>query len=218
MPSPTSTPTRFSVLISGRGSNLRAIFEQAKQHKWPAEFVRVISNEPSAAGLQWAQQQNIPISVIPHREYDTREAFDQALAHALETDRPDYVLLAGFMRILTPDLVRKFAGRMVNIHPSLLPAFAGLRTHEQALAARVACHGCTVHFVTDELDHGPIIAQAALAVRSDDTAQTLAQRVLDLEHELYPRVVHWLSRKEVQLQDNGSVSVSAEPRHIWNVV
>lgn len=207
---------RFVVLISGRGSNMQQIVTEARQHRWPAQFVRVIANQASATGLAWAQNQGIPTSVLEHREFATRELFDEHLAQIIEQDNPDYVLLAGFMRILTPAFVARFKNRLVNIHPSLLPAFAGLKTHAQALAAGVGWHGCTVHFVTDELDHGPIIAQAAVPVKADDTPESLAARVLEAEHVLYPRVVQWLAQGRVQVQAPAQVTVQGvSDRHIW---
>jgi phosphoribosylglycinamide formyltransferase-1 len=209
-------PCRFVVLISGRGSNMQHIVNQAQQGQWPAQFVRVIANERDAPGIAWAQARGIPNTVLEHRSFARREQFDHQLAQVIEQDRPDYVLLAGFMRILSPQFVRKFKNRLVNIHPSLLPAFPGLRTHAQAIAAGVGWHGCTVHFVTDELDHGPIIAQAALAVSADDTAQSLAQRVLQAEHLLYPRVVHWLAQGQVRVDGAGQVALNGvTERHIW---
>lgn len=183
----------------------------------PAEFVRVISNQLDAPGLAWAQQQGIPTLAIPHRDFASRELFDQRLAAEIAAEQPDYVLLAGFMRILTAGFVAQFPQQLVNIHPSLLPAFPGLHTHAQALALGVAWHGCTVHFVTDQLDHGPIIAQAGLAVRSGETADSLAARVLALEHQLYPRVVQWLAQGRVMIQPGGLVVVDGvHDRHLWS--
>lgn len=207
---------RFVVLISGRGSNMQQIVEQSRQQGWPADFLRVISNEADAAGIAWAKSQGIPTAVVSHRDFMDRQAFDDQMAHIIDADKPDYVLLAGFMRILTPKFVATFKNRLVNIHPSLLPAFPGLRTHEQALAAGVGWHGCTVHFVTDQLDHGPIIAQAAVPVKARDTPQTLASRVLLAEHQIYPRTVRWLAEGRVSVSEAGVVSVEGvTERHYY---
>lgn len=203
----TTSRCRFVVLISGRGSNMCAIIEQARREQWPAEFTRVISNRADSPGIAWANARKIPTSVLSHKDFATRQAFDAHLASVIDQEQPDYVLLAGFMRILTPVFVRQFSGRLVNIHPSLLPAFGGLRTHERALAAGVGWHGCTVHFVTEEVDGGPIIAQAALAVQPDDTPDSLQARVLELEHQLYPAVVKWLVNRQVELDTDGHVIV-----------
>lgn len=212
----TAAPRRFVVLISGRGSNMQHIVEQARKDHCQAEFVRVIANQADAQGLEWARAQGIPTSVVEHHEFATRELFDERLAEIIEPEKPDYVILAGFMRILTPGFVARFQDRLINIHPSLLPAFPGLKTHARALAAGVGWHGCTVHFVTDDLDHGPIIAQAAVAVRAGDTADSLAQRVLEAEHALYPRVVQWLAEGRVRVGSAGKVSIDGvEDRHIW---
>lgn len=208
---------RFVVLISGQGSNLQQIVTEAQTGQWPLEVVRVISNCADAPGLAWAQAQGLPTAVVCHQDYDCREDFDDALAKVIEKDQPDFVLLAGFMRILTAGFVAKFKNRLINIHPSLLPAFTGLNTHARALAAGVGWHGCTVHFVTESLDHGPIIAQAALAVDSRESAQTLAQRVLQLEHAIYPRVVQWLAQGRVELDQSNRVHIEgvASP-HLWS--
>ena len=174
-----------------------------------------MSNKASAAGLDWAAERGIETAVVDHRLFSDREKFDQALARVVVKFEPDYVLLAGFMRILTPGFVNQFKGRLINIHPSLLPAFPGLHTHARAIEAGVQRHGCSVHFVTDELDHGPVIAQAALEVSTTETPEQLAQRVLVLEHQLYPEVVQWLSRDQVTLDDNGKVTLhGVSYRHI----
>ncbi|UOD49259.1 phosphoribosylglycinamide formyltransferase [Orrella daihaiensis] len=207
---------RFVILISGRGSNMQQIIEQARAQGWPAQFVRVIANEADAPGIAWAKQQGLQTAVVPHRDFTDRQAFDEHLAQIIEADRPDYVLLAGFMRILTPGFVARFKHRLINIHPSLLPAFPGLKTHEQAIAAGVGWHGCTVHFVTDQLDHGPIIAQAAVPVKDNDTPQVLANRVLKLEHQIYPRVVQWLAQGLVQVNQVGQITLEGiTQRHLW---
>lgn len=177
---------RVAVLISGSGSNLQALLDAAAAPDYPAEIVLVISNRPSAGGLQRAKNAGVPTQVIDHKAYDSREAFDAALDTALRAARPDAVCLAGFLRVLTAGFVEGWAGRILNIHPSLLPLFKGLRVHRQALEAGVRVTGCTVHLVTPELDDGPIIGQAAVPVFPGDTEEDLADRVLTVEHELFP--------------------------------
>ncbi len=204
------TPRRLVVLISGRGSNMQAIVEAAGEPGSGAEVVAVIANTPRAAGLQWAQARGIATAVVPHDAHADRESFDAALAGVIDGHRPDYVLLAGFMRILTPGFVAHFQGRLINIHPSLLPAFPGLHTHRQALQTGVQWHGCSIHFVTPLLDQGPIIAQGTLPVTDADTPGSLAARLLQLEHVLYARVTHWLGQGRVQLLDSGRVLVHGE--------
>jgi phosphoribosylglycinamide formyltransferase-1 len=173
------------VLISGRGSNMEALLDAG------IPVSAVLSNREDAKGLEIAAARGVPTGVVPHRGFATREAFDEALAREIERFAPRLVALAGFMRILTPGFVRRYAGRMLNIHPSLLPALPGLDTHERALAAGAPKHGCTVHFVTAELDHGPIVIQAEVPVRPGDTPKALAARVLRQEHVIYPRAVRW---------------------------
>jgi phosphoribosylglycinamide formyltransferase-1 len=180
------------ILISGRGSNLKALIDAARLEDWPARIVAVISSREQAAGLAVALEAGIEVEVVDAQAHPERPLFDQKLAQALSRHQPDLVLLAGFMRILSEDLVQDYLGRMLNIHPSLLPAFKGLHTHRQALAAGVRVHGATVHFVVPELDHGPIIAQAAVPVFPDDSESALEARVLAEEHRLYPRVVRWM--------------------------
>lgn len=192
--------TRCVVLISGRGSNLSAILKASAAADYPAVIAGVISNKADAVGLQLAREAGIPVSVVPNAEYPDRASYDQALQVAVDAYAPDLVVLAGFMRILTPDFVAHYAGRMINIHPSLLPAFTGLQTHQRALDAGVRLHGCTVHFVTAELDHGPIIAQAAVPVRDDDDARALAARVLALEHQIYPMAVRWFAEGRLHME------------------
>jgi phosphoribosylglycinamide formyltransferase 1 len=177
---------RTAVLISGSGSNLQALMDAAKAPDCPYEIVLVISNRAEAGGLARAQAAGIKALTIAHKAFDTREAFDAAIDVALRAARIELVCLAGFMRILTADFIGRWTGRLINIHPSLLPSFRGLHTHQQALDAGVKLHGCTVHHVVPELDAGPIIAQAALPVLPDDTPETLAARLLPLEHKLYP--------------------------------
>jgi len=195
----STSDCRFVVLISGRGTNMQHIISTLQSRKAPAQVCAVLSNNPDAEGLAWAQQRGIETRAISHRNFPTREAFDNALADAIQDYAPHYVLLAGFMRVLTPGFVERFAGRLVNIHPSLLPAYPGLHTHQQALASGVQWHGCTVHFVTPVLDHGPIIAQGVVPVSAGDTPQTLADRVLQVEHRIYGEVAVWLAAGRVRL-------------------
>ena len=191
------------ILISGRGSNMRSIVEAGTG----LEVRAVVSNRPDAAGLEWARARGIATRVVDHARYATREAFDAALAACLAELKADLVLLAGFMRILTPGFVERFRGRMLNIHPSLLPAFPGLHTHRQALAAGVRLHGCTVHLVTPALDSGPILVQAAVPVVSGDTEESLAARVLAAEHRIYPQAVRWFLEGRVEFLPGGAVQV-----------
>jgi phosphoribosylglycinamide formyltransferase 1 len=185
---------RLVVLISGRGSNLPSIFEACEAERWPAQIVAVISNRPGVAGLDVARRFGIEPQVIDHKRFADRETFDAALAEAIDAHAPDLVVLAGFMRVLTAGFVEHYAGRMVNIHPSLLPAFTGLHTHRRAIEAGCKLAGATVHFVTAELDFGPIVAQAAVPVRPDDTEATLADRVMAAERRLYPLALRWIVR------------------------
>ena len=181
------------ILISGGGSNMAAIVKTAKSHNWAssldASVAAVISNRADAAGLKWAQEQGISTACIDHKAFDSREAFDQALIQQIDTHAPNLVVLAGFMRILTPGFVSHYAGRLINIHPSLLPAFTGLHTHQRAIDAGCKFAGATVHQVTAELDVGPILAQAVVPVLSGDTEASLAARVLTQEHLIYPQAV-----------------------------
>lgn len=188
------------VLISGRGSNMQALLAAG------LPVAAVISNRADAGGLAIAARRGVPSKALEHRDYATREAFDAALAAEIDRHVPELVALAGFMRILTPAFVARYAGRLVNIHPSLLPAFPGLDTHRRALAAGVKVHGCTAHFVTEQLDHGPIIAQGAVPVRPGDTPDVLAERVLRQEHVVYPRALRWFLDGELVIRD-GVVSV-----------
>jgi phosphoribosylglycinamide formyltransferase-1 len=189
------------ILISGRGSNMQALLEAGL----PVEFACVISNRPDAAGLDVAARHGVATAVIDHRLHAERPAFDAALAAVIDRHAPDVVILAGFMRVLSDAFVRRYLGRMINIHPALLPAFPGLNTHQRALDAGVRVHGCTVHFVTPEVDSGPIIAQAAVPVLPGDSAEQLAARVLAQEHRLYPRVLGWLAAQRVSLSEQGRV-------------
>jgi phosphoribosylglycinamide formyltransferase-1 len=191
------------ILISGRGSNMRSIVEA----RTGLEILAVISNRPEAAGLEWARSQGIATQVIDHKEFGTREAFDEALARAIEKLAPDLILLAGFMRVFTPEFIARFPRKILNIHPSLLPSFPGLHTHRRALDAGVKLHGCTVHVVTPALDSGPIVAQAAVPVLAGDTEASLAERVLAAEHQVYPRAVRWFLEDRVEFIAPGVVQV-----------
>jgi phosphoribosylglycinamide formyltransferase 1 len=182
----TISRKRTAILISGRGSNMRALIERARDPSFPAEIALVLSNRPEAAGLAFAAENNIPCAIVDHKIYATREEFEEAMQRVLEHHRIEIVCLAGFMRLLTPWFVAQWQGRLLNIHPALLPAYRGLHTHERALADGAKIHGCTVHFVSSGMDEGPIIAQAEVSVLNSDTRETLAARVLAQEHILYP--------------------------------
>ena len=186
------------ILISGGGSNMKAIVEHARKNAWQAQGVArvaaVVSNRADVGGLAYAAEQGIPTVVLSHRDFANREAYDAELMKQIDAFLPDLVVLAGFMRILTPAFTNHYARRMFNIHPSILPSFKGLHTHEQALKAGVKVHGATVHGVTAELDHGPIVMQSCVPVFVDDDADTLAARVLKTEHIIYPQVVEWFVR------------------------
>jgi phosphoribosylglycinamide formyltransferase-1 len=198
---------RITILISGRGSNMQALLEATL----PGKVSAVISNNPEAAGLAVARTKGVPTAVVDHRDYADRASFEQALAEAVDAHSPDLLVLAGFMRILTPQFVQHYAGRSINIHPSLLPAFTGIHTHRRALQEGVRLHGCTAHFVTPELDHGPIIAQAAVPVLPDDTESTLAARVLLEEHRILPQVVRWFLENKLSIEGN-RVHISGDVR------
>lgn len=195
---------RIAILISGRGSNMEAIVRACAAEGWPARVVAVIANRPDAAGLAFAAAHGIPTAVVDHRAHgpgaEGREAFDAALADALDGFAPDVVVLAGFMRILGATFVRRFEGRLLNIHPSLLPAFPGLHTHRRALQAGCKAAGATVHFVTPELDHGPIVMQSVVPVLPGDDEHTLAARVLATEHQIYPKSVRWFVQGRLVLE------------------
>jgi phosphoribosylglycinamide formyltransferase-1 len=199
------------ILISGRGSNMQAIVRAARNEQWQCRIAAVISNRADAEGLAFAAEHGIPTAVVPSKAYPVREEFDAALCAVIDGYAPDLVVLAGFMRILTPPFVEHYAGRMLNIHPSLLPSFTGLATHRQALAAGVKIHGATVHFVTAELDHGPIVAQAAVPVLPEDTEAALAERVLAQEHTIYPRAVRSFVEGRLSI-DNGIVRIADAPQ------
>ncbi len=189
----TTPRRRVAILISGRGSNMAALIEAAQAKDYPAEIALVVSNRPDAAGLEFASKHGIAVTVVDHKSFASREAFDEALQETLERTRIEIVCLAGFMRMLTTPFVENWRGRMLNIHPSLLPELKGLNTHARALAAGVKVHGCTVHFVVPELDSGPIILQEKVMVLAGDTEQTLAARVLAAEHRIYPAALRMLA-------------------------
>jgi phosphoribosylglycinamide formyltransferase-1 len=193
---------KIVILISGRGSNMQAIVETAAKQQWPAQIAAVISNRADAGGLEYASSRGIPTAVVVSKQFATREAFDAALQAKIDEFAPDLVVLAGFMRILTAGFVEHYAGRMLNIHPSLLPSFVGLATHQQAIDAGVKVHGVTVHFVTAELDHGPIVAQAVVPVLDDDNEDTLSHRVLEQEHQIYPRAVLQFVEGKLRIEGN----------------
>ena len=190
------------ILISGRGSNLEALIAARDGGALPVDIAAVLSNRPGAAGLATAAAAGIAACCIDHKAFAGREAFDAALADCIDGFAPDLVVLAGFMRILGDEFVRRYAGRLMNIHPSLLPAFPGLHTHRRALAEGVRIHGCTVHFVTPALDHGPVIIQAAVPVLDRDDEATLAARVLRQEHRIYPQAVRWFAEGRLRLADD----------------
>lgn len=197
------------ILISGRGSNMEALFAAIDRGEVPARVAAVISNRADAKGLETAAARGVPTAVVDHKAYAGREAFDAALAACIDGYAPDLVVLAGFMRILTEGFVRRYEGRLLNIHPSLLPAFPGLHTHRQALDMGVRIHGCTVHFVTPALDHGPVVVQAAVPVLDTDDEDTLAARVLAQEHLVYPLAVRWFAEGRLTL-DGERVRLAAE--------
>ena len=193
--------TRIVILISGRGSNMEAIVQACAEQGWPAQVVAVLANRPGAAGLRFAAAHGIGTAVVDHKAYADREDFDAALAGAINAFAPDLLLLAGFMRVLGRAFVRRYEGRMLNIHPSLLPAFPGLHTHRRALQAGCKAVGATVHFVTPELDHGPIVMQSVVPVRPGDDEDALAARVLATEHVIYPLAVRWSVEGRLELRD-----------------
>ncbi len=205
------------ILISGRGSNMEAIVDACAREQWPARISAVVSNKASASGLAWAAQRGIATATVDHTAFEGREAFDAELARVIDQHAPDVVVLAGFMRILTPGFVRHYEGRLLNIHPSLLPAFPGLHTHRRAIEAGCKLAGATVHFVTPELDHGPIVAQAVVPVLPDDTEATLAARVLTQEHRMYPQAVRWMVDGELSLSADGRVTQRQGASQLWGL-
>lgn len=197
-----ASPLRVVVLISGNGSNLQAIIDKLSSGTIPARIVAVISNNAEAYGLTRAANAGIPTEVISHADHENRDDFDKALQNIIDGYQADLVVLAGFMRILTDDFVHHYAGRMINVHPSLLPRYQGLHTHRRVLEAGDKEHGASVHFVTPELDGGPVILQAKVPVKVHDTEQTLAQRVHEIEHVIYPQVVQWFAEHRLRLEDD----------------
>lgn len=201
----TLKKVRTAILISGRGSNMQALVEAAQTDDYPAEIVLIASNRPDAAGLDWAKARGLPTLAIDHKNYANREAFEEALQNALASAKTELVALAGFMRLMTADFVEHWRDRMINIHPSLLPNFKGLHTHERALDAGVKIAGCTVHFVRPKMDEGPIIGQAAVPVLSGDDPDTLAARVLAAEHRLYPASLKLVASGQVRVEGEKTV-------------
>jgi len=195
-------PLSIVVLISGSGSNMQAIIDFLAREKISAEIKAVISNKADAVGLQRAKKAGIVTEVIEHTEFESREAFDQAMMQSIDSYNPELIILAGFMRILTDAFVEHYAGRLINIHPSLLPHFKGLNTHQRAIDASHQQHGASVHFVSNELDGGPVIAQAAVDISDDDNAENLRLKVLAQEHILYPLVTRWFAERRLTLKDN----------------
>lgn len=206
---------RIVILISGLGSNMQAIVRSCATEGWSAQVVAVISNKPGAPGLLFAARQGIATAVVDHLQQPSRELFDGELARVIDGFAPDLVLLAGFMRILGDGFVSRYEGRMFNIHPSLLPSFAGLHTHRRAIEAGCKLAGATVHFVTTALDQGAIVAQAAVPVLPDDTPQTLSDRVLAAEHVIYPRAVRWFVEDQLLLRDGRVQLANAEPQCLF---
>ncbi|MEX3637058.1 phosphoribosylglycinamide formyltransferase [Paraburkholderia sp. BR14320] len=206
---------KLVILISGRGSNMEAIVRACASEGWPARVAAVIANRPDAAGLAFAASHGITTAVVDHRQFPDRDSFDAALAEQIDAIAPDLVVLAGFMRVLTERFVDHYAGRMLNVHPSLLPSFPGLKTHQQALDAGVRFHGASVHFVTSKLDHGPIVVQSAVPVEAGDTAQTLAARVLATEHIIYPRAVRWFVEGRLALDGSRVTLTPSEPQWLF---
>lgn len=198
-------PCNVVVLLSGTGSNLQALIDSTQAGDNPARISAVISNRTDAYGLERARNAGIPTQVLDHSGFEGREAFDAALIELIDQYQPQLVVLAGFMRILSADFVRHYHGRLLNIHPSLLPKYKGLHTHRRALEAADAEHGCSVHFVTEELDGGPLVVQAVIPVQLGDTPQTLAQRVHAQEHQIYPLAVRWFAEGSLRLGENGAV-------------
>nr|VFK58558.1 MAG: phosphoribosylglycinamide formyltransferase-1 [Candidatus Kentron sp. TC] len=204
-----NTPFPIVVLISGRGSNLQAILD-ASRRDLPVEIRAVISNQPDALGLDRARREGIPTTTVDHRSFPSRDAFDQRLTAVIEDFQPGLVVLAGFMRIFTPTFVRHFDGRLINIHPSLLPRLPGLHTHERAIEDGLDEHGASVHFVTEEVDGGPIIIQARVPVLPDDTTDLLAERVLEQEHRIFPQAIRWFVEGRLEVKD-GRVWLDGAP-------
>lgn len=205
---------RIVILLSGRGSNMQAVVERCANERWPASVAAVVSNRPDASGLAWATERGIATEVVDHKLYSDRETFDAALAQVIDAHAPDLVLLAGFMRILGRAFVQHYEGRMLNVHPSLLPAFAGLHTHRRAIEAGCKVAGATVHFVTADLDHGPIVAQAAVPVLAGDTEEVLAERVLAAEHRMLPLAVRWFVQGRLSVRQGIVTQLDGEAQFI----
>lgn len=203
------------ILISGRGSNMEAIVRACTAQGWPARVAAVISNKPDASGLAFAATHGIATAVVDHKAFDSREAFDAELARVIDSFAPDVVVLAGFMRILTAGFVQRYARRLINIHPSLLPAFAGLHTHQRAIEAGCKLAGATVHLVTPELDHGPILIQAAVPVLPTDSESDLAARVLKQEHHIYPLAVRWLIEGALRIEGDRVTHLGGEAQLVF---
>lgn len=195
---------KIVVLVSGSGSNLQAIIDACQQHQINGQVVAVISNKAGVYALERASQANIPTHVISHHDYPSREIFDQAVATIIDTYHPDLIILAGYMRILTPDFVDHYSGKMLNIHPSLLPKYPGLHTHRRAIEAGDSEHGTTIHFVTQELDGGPIILQAKVPIFADDEEQDVIDRVLVQEHQIYPLVIKWFCDNRLKMLNDAA--------------
>lgn len=206
----SSTVKNIVVLISGGGTNLQAIIDAVATGQIKAQISAVISNKDEAYGLERAKKANIKTESLSHKAFDSREEFDVKLAELIENHSPDILVLAGFMRILTPDFVRKFQGKMINIHPSLLPKFQGLHTHQRAIDAKESEHGASVHYVTEELDGGPVIIQGKVPVLANDTAEILANRVLQEEHRIFPLAVQWMVEDRVSLE-SGNACLDGKP-------
>ncbi len=206
-----AAPAPVVILISGRGSNLQAILDATRAGTLPIEIRAVISNNPNAEGLQHARAAGVPTDIVNHRDYSDRTQFDAALRQAIDRHAPRLVVLAGFMRILGTAFIRHYAGRLLNIHPSLLPAFKGMDTHARALAAGARQHGASVHFVTNDLDGGPVIVQAIVPIRAGDTANTLAARVLHEEHRILPLAILWFVEGRLSIR-NGQALLDGETR------
>ena len=200
------------ILISGAGSNMRAIVQACAAEAWPARVAAVIANRADAGGIGWAREQGIETKVVEHTRFASRAAFDDALARAVDRFAPHIVVLAGFMRVLGDAFVRRYAGRLVNIHPSLLPAFPGLATHRRAIEAGCKLSGATVHLVTQQLDHGPIVIQAAVPVLPGDTPEALAARVLEREHVIYPRALRWMVADRLRVEAGVVTQLDGEPQ------
>jgi phosphoribosylglycinamide formyltransferase-1 len=205
---------RIVILLSGRGSNMQAIVERCAQEGWPAQVVGVVSNKPDAAGLAWAAERGLATASVDHRAFAAREEFDAELRRVIDLWAPDLVVLAGFMRILGAGFVRHYEGRLLNVHPSLLPAFTGLHTHRRTIEAGCKLAGATVHLVTADLDHGPIVAQTVVPVLPGDDEHTLSERVLAQEHRIYPLAVRWFVEGRLRIDGLIVSQVDGEPQLI----